>query len=159
MAKRWLRSRVDEYFISRPSGAGVMSVDPLYLKLLERAYKIVAPRVERRGEIPKLNVEVEPRRTIIRNFKEIADRLNRDVTHMARFFIKELAVPGNVDPNGSLVIYAERTPRTLEAVYERYIRLYVTCPVCGSIDTYLVKEDRIYVLVCTACGARTPRRA
>ncbi|MFP3174557.1 MAG: translation initiation factor 2 subunit beta, partial [Vulcanisaeta sp.] len=30
--------------------------------------------------------------------------------------------------------------------------------VCHSVDTYLEREGRIYVLVCTACGARTPRK-
>lgn len=136
-----------------------MSIDPTYLRLLERAYKIVTPKVERRREIPRIEVYNEAKRTVIRNFKDIATRLNRDPTHIARFFIKELAAPGNVDAGGSLIIYAEKSPRTIEMVYERYIKLYVICPVCGSIDTYLVKRDRMYELVCTACGARTPRKA
>ncbi|MCG2863811.1 MAG: translation initiation factor IF-2 subunit beta [Vulcanisaeta sp.] len=131
--------------------------DELYLKLLDRAYAVITPKVERRRELPKLSILVQPKKTIIQNFREVAERLNRDPTHIARFFLKELALPGNIEGN-ALVLYAERSPRTLEAVYERYIKLYVECPVCHSIDTYLVKEGRIYVLVCTACGARTPRK-
>ncbi len=134
------------------------NIDEEYLKMLERAYKVITPKVERRREIPRLQIMSEPKRTIIRGFADVAKRLNRDVTHMARFFIKELAVPGNVNENGDLVIYAERSPRTLDVVYERYLKMYVICPVCGSIDTYLSREGRIYVLVCTACGARTPRK-
>ncbi|MFP3216334.1 MAG: translation initiation factor IF-2 subunit beta [Vulcanisaeta sp.] len=131
--------------------------DELYLKLLDRAYAVITPKVERRRELPKLSILVQPKKTIIQNFREVAERLNRDPTHIARFFLKELALPGNIEGN-AFVLYAERSPRTLEAVYERYIKLYVECPVCHSIDTYLVKEGRIYVLVCTACGARTPRK-
>jgi translation initiation factor 2 subunit 2 len=131
--------------------------DELYFKLLDRAYAVITPKVERRRELPKLSILVQPKKTIIQNFREVAERLNRDPTHIARFFLKELALPGNIEGN-ALVLYAERSPRTLEAVYERYIKLYVECPVCHSIDTYLVKEGRIYVLVCTACGARTPRK-
>ena len=125
------------------------------MKLLDKAYTIITPRVQRRQEIPKLNIQILPRRTIITNFKEIAQRLNRDPTHIAKFFLKELAVPGNIEGN-NFIIYAERSPRTLEAVYERYIKFFVTCPVCNAIDTYLIREGRVYVLVCTACGARTP---
>ncbi len=136
----------------------LMDYESLYMKLLERAYRVVTPKVQRRQEIPKLVIQVQPRRTIITNFREVAQRLNRDPSHIAKFFLKELALAGNIEGN-SLVLYAERSPRTIEAVYERYIKLYVECPVCHSIDTYLKKEGRIYVLVCTACGATTPRKA
>jgi translation initiation factor 2 subunit beta (aeIF-2b) len=131
--------------------------DELYLKLLDKAYAVIMPKVERRRELPRLSIQVQPKKTIIQNFRDIAQRLNRDPTHIARFFLKELALPGSIDGN-ALVLYAERSPRTLEAVYERYIKFYVECPVCHSVDTYLEREGRIYVLVCTACGARMPRK-
>ncbi len=135
-----------------------VNYDELYMKLLDKAYTLITPRIQRRQEIPKLSILVQPKKTIIQNFRDIAQRLNRDPTHIARFFLKELALPGNIEGN-AFVLYAERSPRTLEAVYERYIKFYVECPpVCHSIDTYLEREGRIYVLVCTACGARTPRK-
>jgi Translation initiation factor 2, beta subunit (eIF-2beta)/eIF-5 N-terminal domain len=56
----------------------------------------------------------------------------------------------------ALILTGERTQKVVEAVYERYLKFYVICPVCGSIDTVLQKEERIYVLRCTACGAVTP---
>ncbi|MFB6470277.1 MAG: translation initiation factor IF-2 subunit beta [Vulcanisaeta sp. AZ3] len=132
--------------------------DELYVKLLDKAYTIITPKIQRRQEIPKLIIQIQPKKSLIQNFRDVAQRLNRDPTHIARFFLKELALPGNIEGN-ALVLYAERSPRTLEAVYERYLKLYVECPVCHSIDTYLEKEGRIYVLVCTACGARTPRKS
>ncbi len=134
-----------------------INYDELYMKLLDRAYTLITPRIQRRQEIPKLSILVQPKKTIIQRFRDVAQRLNRDPTHMARFFLKELALPGSIEGN-NFVLYAERSPRTIEAVYERYIKFYVECPVCHSIDTYLEREGRIYVLVCTACGARTPRR-
>ncbi len=134
-----------------------MSFDELYMKLLDKAYKVITPRVQRRQEIPRLKIQTLPKRTIIQNFKEVCQKLNRDPSHVARFFLKELAVPGNIEGE-AFTIYAERSPRTLETVYERYIKFYVVCPVCNSIDTYLTKEGRIYVLHCTACGATTPRK-
>lgn len=132
-----------------------MSSKDEYLKLLDRAYKIVTPKAQRRAEIPKLEVQNLPRRTVVTNLGQIAKRLNRDITHIARFFQKELAAPGMIDGD-SLVISGERSPKVVEAVYERYLKYYVICPVCGSIDTILQREGRIYVMRCTACGAVTP---
>jgi translation initiation factor 2 subunit 2 len=126
-----------------------------YLKLLDRAYKVVTPRAQRRAEIPKLEVQNLPRRTVVSNLGQIAKRLNRDITHIARFFQKELAAPGMIDGE-TLIISGERSPKVVEAVYERYLKYYVVCPVCGSIDTILQREGRIYVMRCTACGAVTP---
>ncbi|MCI4464565.1 MAG: translation initiation factor IF-2 subunit beta [Thermoproteus sp.] len=132
-----------------------MSSEKEYMDLLERAYRIVTPKAQRRAEIPKLEVQNLPRRTVVANLGQIAKRLNRDPTHIAKFFQKELATPGMIDGD-ALILTGERTQKVVEAVYERYLKFYVICPVCGSIDTVLQKEERIYVLRCTACGAVTP---
>ncbi len=132
-----------------------MSSEKEYMDLLERAYKVVTPKAQRRAEIPKLEVQNLPRRTVIANLGQIAKRLNRDPSHVAKFFQKELAVPGMLDGD-ALILSGERSPKVVEAVYERYLKYYVICPVCGSIDTLLQREGRIYVLKCTACGASTP---
>lgn len=89
------------------------------------------------------------------NLGQISKRLNRDPSHIAKFFQKELATPGMIEGE-SLVLSGERSPKVVEAVYERYLKYYVICPVCGSIDTLLQREGRVYVLRCTACGAVTP---
>ncbi len=128
-----------------------------YMELLDRAYKMVSPRVQRRSEIPKLRVQQVGRKTVVANFNEVVERLNRDPAHIAKFFMRELAIPGTIE-GSSLVLHGEKSPRILEAVYERYIKYYVVCPVCNSIDTELRKEGRIYVMKCTACGATSPVR-
>lgn len=75
------------------------------MKLLDRAYTLITPRIQRRQEIPKLSIQVQPKKTIIQNFRDVAQRLNRDPTHIARFFLKELALPGNIEGN-TFVLYA-----------------------------------------------------
>ncbi len=130
-------------------------MDEEYLALLERAYKLVAPKAQRRAEIPKIEVVNMSRKTVIPNFGQIAKRLNRDVYFMAKFFQKELAVPGTVEGD-VFTLHGEKSPKVVEAVYERFIRYYVVCPVCNSIDTELNREGRIFVMKCLACGASTP---
>lgn len=130
-------------------------MDDEYLALLERAYKIITPMALRRAEIPKIEVQLMPRKTILPNMGQIAKRLNRDIYFMAKFFQKELAVPGIVDGD-VFTLHGEKSPKVVEAVYERFIKLYVVCPVCNSIDTELRKEGRVFVMKCLACGASTP---
>ena len=37
-----------------------------------------------------------------------------------------------------------------------YTETYVICSECGRPDTHIEKEDRTFILVCEACGARRP---
>lgn len=128
-----------------------------YVALLERAYSVISPKAQRRAEIPVMEVENQPRKTVVKNFGLIARRLNRDLYLMAKFFQKELAVPGTVDGD-VFVLHGEKSVNVVKAVYERFIKYYVVCPVCNSIDTELRREGRIYTLRCLACGATTPVR-
>jgi translation initiation factor 2 subunit 2 len=145
-----------EAFIPSPPYLPVSAdIDEEYLALLERAYKFVTPRAQKRSEIPKLAIESRPRKTVIANFGHVARRLNRDAYFMAKFFQRELAVPGMIDGD-AFILHGEKSPKVLEAVYERFIKYYVVCPVCNSIDTELKREGRIFIMRCLACGATTP---
>ncbi|MFN3804494.1 MAG: translation initiation factor IF-2 subunit beta [Pyrobaculum sp.] len=132
-------------------------MDEEYLSLLERAYRVITPKAQRRAEIPKIEVESQPRKTIVKNLGPIARRLNRDVYLVAKFFQKELAVPGTIDGD-IFILHGEKSSKVVEAVYERFIKYYVVCPVCNSIDTELRREGRIFTIRCLACGASTPVR-
>jgi len=128
-----------------------------YEKMLDEAYAQLPPEVfkHERLEVPKPVCTVFGSRTILRNFKEICDVLRRDPVHVLRFLSKEMATAGTVE--GARAIFQGRfEPETLRRLIERYMQNYVTCPVCKRPDTKVVKEKRLYFLVCEACGARSP---
>ena len=82
-----------------------MSEDAIfnYTALLDRAIKHMPKhKVEQsRFRIPRAEVSVVGSRTVIHNFKELADTLRREPRHLLRFILKQLATAGDIE--GDLV--------------------------------------------------------
>jgi len=136
-----------------------MSMKYDYEALLKRARSQLPETVAKRErlEIPKLQYVVVGTRTIIHNFNEIAEVLNRDPQHLLKFLTGELATAALIQEGR--VIFQGKFPReTLEKLLQRYMDAFVTCPVCKRPDTKIVKEKRLSFLVCMACGAKSSVR-
>jgi len=130
-----------------------------YDALLKRARSQLPEITSKRErlEIPKLHYSVIGMRTVIHNFKEIAEVLNRDPQHVLKFLTGELATAATTQE--SRVIFQGKFPReTLEKLLQRYMETFVVCPVCKRPDTKIVKEKRLSFLVCEACGAKSAVR-
>jgi translation initiation factor 2 subunit 2 len=127
-----------------------------YDELLKRACSQM-PQVSvkrERLELPRLLITNVGMRTIITNFKEVADVLNRDPQHILKFLTREMATAATF--HDSRAIFQGRFKRdSFERLLQRYIENFVTCPVCNRPDTKVVKEKRLSFLVCNACGARS----
>lgn len=127
-----------------------------YEELLKRA-RFQLPETaskQERLEIPRLHYSVVGMRTIIHNFKEIAEVLNRNPQHILKFLTGELATAAVMQE--SRVIFQGKFPReTIERLLQRYMETFIICPVCKRPDTKIVKEKRLSFLVCAACGAKS----
>jgi translation initiation factor 2 subunit 2 len=130
-----------------------------YESLLKRARSAipdVASKKERL-EIPRLIHNVIGMRTVIYNFKEIADALDRDPQHLMKFLSGEMATAATMQE--SRAIFQGKFPRdTFERLVQRYLESFVVCPICKRPDTKIVREKRLSFLVCKACGARSSIR-
>jgi len=131
-----------------------------YEELLKRA-KSQLPEEKGTGErfeIPKTRYYRVGMRTIINNFKEIADALNRDPRHLMKFLTNEMATAGNLE--GTRATFQGRFKQnTINRLVKIYIENLVICPVCKRPDTKILKEKRFSFLVCEACGARSSVKA
>jgi len=126
-----------------------------YEELLNKAFEKL-PKVKDSGErfeIPKIDLMIEGSQTIIKNFVQIANTLRRDPEHMLKFLTKELAAPGAIKQQRALFT-AKLATSAVQQKLEVYIRDYVICKECKRPDTKLVKENRITILTCEACGAK-----
>lgn len=127
-----------------------------YKELLKRAYSQLPQKAleHRRFEIPKVHSFKIGMRTYIPNFKEIADTLNRDPLHLLKYMAKEMATKGDFD--GTRAIFQGKFyDDTLNRIVESYAKTFVMCPICNRPDTKIVKERRLYFLICAACGAKS----
>jgi len=130
-----------------------------YEKLLKRLRSQIPEVASKRErlELPRLVHSVVGMRTIVHNFKEIAEALNRDPRHLLKFLTREMATAATMQE--SRVIFKGKFSReTFERLLQRYMEQFVICPVCKRPDTKIVKEKRLSFLVCEACGAKSSIR-
>ena len=70
------------------------------------------------------------------------------------YLAKELATAASLD--GDRAIFIGRKDRdSFSQLLQRYVKDGVISPGCGSPDTHLDKEKRMWFMGCAACGARS----
>src|SRR3989337_399620 len=128
-----------------------------YDALLQRAKKALPDALSsgERFQIPEADIVVEGKTTILRNFLDIAEAIRRDPTMVLTYLLRELGTAGAQD--GRRVVFKGKgTAAQVADRVKSYVDTYVMCQECGRPDTRLVKEDRVAMLECDACGARRP---
>ncbi len=130
-----------------------------YDKLLDTAREKIPEEIseQERFEIPDLDILQEGNTTIFKNFTDIADKINRSPEKFLKFLLGELGTAGERE-NGRVVFKGKINSRKIRTKIEDYVEKYVLCPECGRPDTRLVKEDRVDIIKCDACGAHGPIR-
>jgi translation initiation factor 2 subunit 2 len=128
-----------------------------YEKMLDRAFEHMPKMVfeQKRFEVPKALTSIEGNKTIVKNFNEILDYLNREAAHLLKFLGKEMGAACRRE-NSRLIFVGKFGSPTLNQKITKYTKTYVTCPVCGKPDTKLMRVDRILIMKCMACGATSP---
>lgn len=131
--------------------------EPDYDALLKRARESLPERViaRERFRVPEVDVLVEGKTTVLRNFEEIASAVNREASQILAYLLRELGTAGTID--GKRVVFKGRVAISqIEDRLKGYIETFVLCSECRRPDTRLVKEGRITLLECDACGAHRP---
>lgn len=128
-----------------------------YAALLQRARDQIPPEVfdQPRFRVPEVDSFIQGTRTVVRNYKDITDTLRRDPKHLLRYLAHELATAGELR-SPQAFFNGRFSSRALEELIEKYTDEFVVCPVCHRPDTEIRREDRLLILVCSACGGRTP---
>jgi len=131
-----------------------------YEELLARAKKALPAALSsgERFQVPPPDVVIEGKTTILRNFEDIVGAIRRDPNMVLTYLLRELGTAGALE--GRRVVFKSKvTGQQIEDRVKSYVEAYVLCQECGRPDTRLVKEGRIAMLECDACGARRPVKA
>ena len=131
-----------------------------YEKLLDRAYEAVPQKSSsgERFEMPVADVLAQGSKTIVKNFESIADVLRRPAEQLLKYMQKELAVPTTKE-GPRLVLHGKFNPRVVNEKLKNFCDAFVMCKECKKPDTNIVTEEHgVRILVCEACGARSPVR-
>lgn len=139
-------------------GPFCFSMTRSYDELLSRAREGLVQEAKKSGalrlELPEPDVIWVGNKTIFRNYSEFPKLLRREPGRVLMYLAKELATAASMD--GERAIFIGRKDReSFSQLLQRYMKDGVLCPVCGSPDTRLDKEKRMWFMVCEACGARS----
>jgi len=129
-----------------------------YDELLKRAYENLPKKTleHERFEVPQADVLIQGNKTVIRNFTSICEKLNRDPKHLSKYLFKELATSGLIEGQ-RLILNSKFAEKTINSKINEYVKDFVLCKQCNRPDTKSVEYERgIFMMVCEACGARSP---
>ncbi|MEM0140071.1 MAG: translation initiation factor IF-2 subunit beta [Ferroplasma sp.] len=131
-----------------------------YNKLLNDASGVLSSknRTEDRLKVPNPEIIYEGKSTIIRNFMDIVDMLNRNPDDVVKYLTKEFGIGANISGR-RLIINRKLSEPAIRDKLNSYMSMYVLCYECSSPDTTIEKVGRTYLLVCKACGAEHPIKA
>ncbi len=131
-----------------------------YDALLERAKEEIPEAIStgERFELPDLETTKQGKTTVVRNFGDILEAMNREPDEVVPRLLRELGAAGSYEDR-RLTLQGDHGKRTIQDRLDRYVEGYVICSECGRPDTHLIKENRTLVLKCDACGGHRPVQA
>ena len=112
-------------------------------------------KMAERFEIPKAVVQREGNKTIIKNFSQIAKTINRSEEHLYKYIVKSMGTAGLLE-SGRVILQGKFSKDEVQKEIDNYVKSYVLCRECNSPDTEFVREERVLMTRCLACGAKHP---
>ena len=131
-----------------------------YANLLDRAHANMPKQKVKseRFECPTADIFIEGNKTSIKNFDEICSKLRRKPQEVSKYLFKELAAPGVIQGT-RLVLQGKFPARVVNDRILTYCKTNVICKECGKPDTHTENLERnLKMLICEACGAKSPVR-
>ncbi|MGC9132891.1 MAG: translation initiation factor IF-2 subunit beta [Nanopusillaceae archaeon] len=134
---------------------------PSYEEMLDEAYEELSKiKVSHGSELGIMNIPLPKvnyvgKWTSIENAKNICDVINRDIKLLAQFLQKEFNVPSKIE-DGKIILQKKIEFEKIKEKIDKFVDIFVRCPVCKKLDTKLEKKERIYYIKCLVCGAESP---
>ena len=130
-----------------------------YDSLLDRARERIPKDISERSRwtMPTPDILIEGSQTILRNFSEIVDAMDRDANHVFQYLLNELGTSGTIE-QFRIMLKGKVPPKRIKEKIVSYVKTYILCAECKAPDTRFLREDMTTLLKCQACGATRPVR-
>ncbi|KAH0794597.1 eukaryotic translation initiation factor 2 subunit beta-like [Histomonas meleagridis] len=131
-----------------------------YSEMIERAFNLMHSKnvesssTSRSIRLPAIQIEKKAKKTIFLNFTTICKSIKRDPEHVKHYICTEQNTDASIDGKGGLIITGRLQMNAIEKYILQYVHQYVKCPVCGSADTKLEKNNRLLFIKCNQCTAQ-----
>src|SRR5207237_9026314 len=112
-----------------------------YDALLDRALSKITQftGTGERFELPIAMVQIIGQRTIVVNFSDVVDRLNRDPHHVLKYLAKEMATAGSYE-SGRGYFQGRFSRERINRLMTVYATTSVICPVCHRPASRRVRQ-------------------
>ena len=130
-----------------------------YDALIDRARERIPKGISERSRwtMPEPDILIEGSQTILRNFMDIVNAMDRDANHVYQFLLNELGTSGTREQ--TRVLFKGRVPPVrIKEKLVAYVKAFILCDQCRAPDTRFIKDGRTSLLKCQACGATRPVR-
>ena len=107
--------------------------------------------------LPNLNINITTTNTFFKNAKDILKTLKCNPDHYVKYMNKELGSVNWVSSSkkDGLVIKGKVRKQKIQLLLQEYIKKYICCNICKSLNTKLVKEKRLDFICCLDCHSKT----
>ena len=129
-----------------------------YEQLLKKAEEELPENISKgeRFVIEKIKGHLEGNKTVLVNLGKIAKDLGRNLDHLLKYLLRELATPGKVI-RGRVILGTKVSAAMINKKIKKYVSEFVFCSECNKPDTKLNEEKGgIIYLKCLACGVKKP---
>jgi translation initiation factor 2 subunit 2 len=104
----------------------------------------------------KLNaliIGLEGSRIVIKEWSKVIASVNRDQTHLQNYISKELSttISYNIDKD-NLYIKGRFSRAEIESIIKKYIKTFIICYSCKSLNTNFCRKNRTMFIKCNKCG-------
>jgi translation initiation factor 2 subunit 2 len=89
------------------------------------------------------------------NFRDICSKINRDELFVLDYFQKETSAEITISAAGQMIINHMSRHMSTVNILKSFIKKYVQCPQCKSMNSKLEKKLGLYKLECKNCNAVT----
>ncbi|PWA92249.1 eukaryotic translation initiation factor 2 subunit beta [Artemisia annua] len=91
------------------------------------------------------------KKTVIVNFADLCQSMNRRPEHVMRFLLLVLGTTGSLDSYKKLEVNGRFVPKNLEWIMKEYADNFVICKCCNSKNTSLLKDSGAVFIRCKRC--------
>lgn len=152
--------------VGEPSPA--CPIDPLYdydrllarcLQRQEHDRPELILRCQTPISIPHADLVAGPSRTIVVNWKSyvrLFRGLSRDPHVFQQYINEHYACQSAINAREQLTLDVRTSKATFDNVLRKFLDDYVTCLICQTAQTHLIKSDGIWQIECQLCGSQRP---
>ena len=100
-----------------------------YEKMIKDAYSKISVSTDtgERFVMPKTICIIEGKNTVLENFAEIADSINRDQNHLMKYILSEIGTAGKIENNSRAVFNGKFKDSQVDSIITTYVNDYIIC--------------------------------